>query len=100
VKEFDPDDLREKLPQCVRALEDLLAKGHTVYLHCTAASGRSPTVAIAYLHWRLGWKLGPAVAYVEKRLECMPNVDAIRLADWSSGYPEAHDRSAPKKSAP
>ncbi len=47
VRDFDLEDLRDKLPECVRALERLLAVGHTIYLHCTAGTGRSPTVAIA-----------------------------------------------------
>ncbi len=51
VRDFDPVDLREKLAECVRTLDRLLAASHSVYLHCTAGTGRSPTVAIAYLHW-------------------------------------------------
>ncbi len=47
VRDFDPSDLREKLPACVRDLDQLLAAGHAVYLHCTLGPGRSPTVAIA-----------------------------------------------------
>jgi protein-tyrosine phosphatase len=50
VRDFDPVDLQEKLPACVRELNDLLSTGHTVYLHCTAGAGRSPTAAIAYLY--------------------------------------------------
>jgi protein-tyrosine phosphatase len=100
VRDFDPVDLREKLPQCVRALEELLAEGYTVYLHCTAASGRSPTVAIAYLHWRLGWDLDQAVSYVKGLRDCVPNVDAIRLAKWSPGHREAADTPGPKQGTP
>jgi protein-tyrosine phosphatase len=48
-------ELREKLPQCVRILVAVFAAGRTVYLHCTEGLGRSPTVAIGYLHWSLGW---------------------------------------------
>src|ERR1700676_2767948 len=43
-------ELRVKLPGCVRTLDRLLATGHTLYLHRTAGVGRSPTIAIAYLH--------------------------------------------------
>jgi protein-tyrosine phosphatase len=84
VRDFDPVDLREKLPECVRALERLLAGGHSVYLHCTLGASRSPTVAIAYLCWCRGWDLEDAVSYVKKHWQCSPNVQAIQLAVWNS----------------
>ena len=84
VRDFDPIDLQAKLPACVRALDRLFASGHTVYLHCTAGTGRSPAVATAYLHWCLGWDLDQGVAYVKQRRECVPNAEAIRQASWSS----------------
>ncbi len=82
VRDFDPVDLQEKLPKCVRALDQLLATGHSVYLHCTEGAGRSPTVAIAYFHWCLGWDLDQAAAYVKERWGCSPNTEAIQLAIW------------------
>jgi len=82
VRDFDPVDLREKLAECVRTLDRLLAASHSVYLHCTAGTGRSPTVAIAYLHWCRGWDLDGAVVYVKERRPCSPNLEAIRLAIW------------------
>ena len=83
VRDFDPVDLREKLPKCVRAVDHLLAASHSVYLHCTLGAARSPTVAIAYLHWCRGWDLEEAVTYVKKRWQCSPNTEAVRLAVWS-----------------
>jgi Dual specificity phosphatase, catalytic domain len=82
VRNFDESHLRQRLPKCVAALHGLLEEGHTVYLHCTAGANRSPTVAIAYLHWCLGWDLDSAVKYVEERRYCMPKADAIRQANW------------------
>jgi len=79
-----PSISRIKLPECVRALDQLLAASQTVYLHCTAGTGRSPTVAIAYLHWCRGWDLDQAAAYVKERRECFPRLDVIRLAVWGS----------------
>jgi len=80
VRDFDPVDLREKLPACVRELNDLLSTGHTVFLHCTAGAGRAPTVAIAYLMWNRGWSLAEAVTHVQQRRPSYPNVKAIQLA--------------------
>lgn len=80
VRDFDAVDLQRRLPACVSTLNHLLESGHTVYLHCSAGAGRSPTVAIAYLFWRCGWSLDQALAYVTQCRPCSPNVKAIRLA--------------------
>ena len=80
VRDFDPDDLRQKLPHCVEVLDDLLRQGHTVLVHCGGGINRSPTIAIAYLHWGQGWSLAKATVHVRKCRVCEPYVDAIRLA--------------------
>ena len=36
---------------CVRLLNGLIQAGHAVYVHCNAGINRSPTAAVAYLHW-------------------------------------------------
>ena len=72
--------LREKLLSCVDRLDDLLAAGHTVYLHCTAGIGRSPTVAIGYLHRCLGWEMDAAIRYLKQVRQCSPHLEALRLA--------------------
>ena len=77
--------LREKLPECVHALDQLLQTGYTVYLHCTAGAGRSPTVAVAYLHRCWGWPLDRALAYVKERQSSTPSVEAIQQAPWEGG---------------
>jgi protein-tyrosine phosphatase len=82
VRDFDAPDLTDKLPECVRALTRLIEAGHTVYVHCTAGAGRSPTVAIAYLHRTGGLELEQAAAYVKQRRLCSPQLDAIREAKW------------------
>ena len=82
IRDFDESHLQQRLPECVAALRRLLDQGHTVYLHCTAGVNRSPTVAIAYLHWCLGWELNSAVKYVANCRCCSPKVEAIRKAKW------------------
>ncbi len=80
-------ELREKLPECVRTLASLMTAGRTVYLHCTEGVGRSPTVAIGYLHWSLGWELDTAVSHVKQARQCSPHLEALRLARWSPTEP-------------
>jgi len=82
IRDFDEVDLRCKLPEAVDVLDRLLRAGHKVYLHCTAGSGRSPSVAIAYLHRVRGMPLEEALQFVQQRRPCSPNVDAIRDA-WA-----------------
>jgi hypothetical protein len=73
-------ELRTKLCRCIHKLNQLLAKGHTVYLHCTAGIGRAPTVAIGYLHDCLGWEWDEAVTHVKALRQCNPHLEALRLA--------------------
>jgi protein-tyrosine phosphatase len=80
VRDFDGEDLRRKLSRCVHALDELLGSGHTVYVHCNVGAGRSPTVVIAYLHWKRAWGLDEAIEHVTRRRSCSPNVEAILLA--------------------
>lgn len=80
VRDFDPQDLRDKLPACVGELQELLDAKHRVYVHCNVGVGRSPSVVTAYLHWVQGWDLPQAAEYVKSRRICDPNVEAIRLA--------------------
>jgi protein-tyrosine phosphatase len=82
VRDFDTADLQQKLPNCVVLLDRMLKAGHTVYLHCTAGAGRSPTIAAAYLHWCLAWPLERALAHLREVRDCSPNAEAIRRARW------------------
>jgi atypical dual specificity phosphatase len=72
--------LRENLLRCVDLLDQLLTGSHTVYLHCTSGIGRSPTVAIGYLHCCLGWEMDAAVRYMKQLRRCSPHLEALRLA--------------------
>jgi len=83
VRDFDAEALRNRLPDCVQALQDLLDEEHTVYVHCTYGINRSPTTVIAYLHRCQGWELGDAVGHILRCRACDPLVQAIVAADWS-----------------
>jgi len=80
VRDFDPEDLRQKLPRCVEVLDELLHQGRIVYVHCNMGINRSPTIVIACLHWAQGWDLEKAADHVMERHSCDPYVDAIGLA--------------------
>ena len=86
VKE-EQTELRDKLPECVRTLAGMITAGRTVYLHCTAGVGRSPTVAIGYLYWSLGWEFDVAVSHVKQARQCSPHLEALRLALWKPMEP-------------
>jgi len=81
VQDFSPEALRENLPRCVEALDDLIKGGHTVFVHCNVGVNRSPSICIAYLCWMDGRALDDAVDHVTRCRACDPYVEAIRLAD-------------------
>jgi hypothetical protein len=81
VEAFDGKDGLRNLCRCVAALDELLQKGHAVCIHCNLGTVRSPSVVIAYLVWRQGWKLTDAVDHVQRCHPCSPDIAAILLAD-------------------
>ena len=82
IRDFDDQDLLEKLPQAVQVLGELLAGDHRVFVHCNAGVNRSPSVVICYLHWSQGWSLDRAEQYVMEHHPCAPVMDVIRRATW------------------
>jgi protein-tyrosine phosphatase len=80
VRDFDLDDLRRQLPECVEVLEELLQSGYIAYVYCNMGINRSPSIVIAYLHWVQGWDLENATDNVMKCRSCEPYLDAIGLA--------------------
>ena len=76
--DFDPEDQRQHLPEAVSALARLLAAGHIVYLHCNAGTGRSPLVAMAYLHWYRKMGRKQAIKHVRDRRFSVPYEDLLK----------------------
>jgi protein-tyrosine phosphatase len=81
VEDFSPSDMRRKLRAGVRILDELIHAGHVVYLHCNAGINRSPTLAVAYLHWVGKMDLVEARDYVMSCRPCDPYVQEIRMAE-------------------
>jgi atypical dual specificity phosphatase len=51
MRDFDIADQQQHLPRAVAALAGLRARGHRVYVHCTAGLGRAPLTVLGYLSW-------------------------------------------------
>lgn len=81
IRDFDPFDLRLKLPKAVARLarEHDPSKG-SVYIHCTAGLGRAPATALAYMNWVMGIQLDAAFEQLLSVRLCGPKIDAIRSA--------------------
>lgn len=80
ILDFNDDDLRNKLPEAVRVLSELVNVKHDVIVHCNAGANRSPSVVIAWLSWELGWKLDEAERHVISCRPCAPVMEVVRLA--------------------
>ena len=78
--DFDPVSLRRGMFAAVARVHQLVARGHKVYIHCTAGLGRAPGVAIAYLAWCCGMDVQEAYDMVTTRRPCCPKIGAIREA--------------------
>ena len=95
IRDFDPDDVEQRLGNAVIVLDRLLDSGHRVYVHCTAGINRSPTVVIAYLTWYCGWSLDQAAAHVRERHRCEPYVEVIGRAVPSALHRHKDGESSP-----
>ncbi len=77
IRDFDPPDMRQRLPAATRRLAGLLAHGHRVYVHCTAGIGRAPLTVLAYLTLVEGRPLEQATALLARERRCAtPNWEA------------------------
>ncbi|KAL6750276.1 protein-tyrosine phosphatase-like protein [Haematococcus lacustris] len=81
IRDFDPYDLRRKLPKAVaRLAREHDPKAGTVYIHCTAGMGRAPATALAYMNWIRGMQLDHAYSMLTSMRRCGPKIEAIRSA--------------------
>ncbi|GBF90184.1 phosphoglucan phosphatase [Raphidocelis subcapitata] len=81
VRDFDPFDLRKKLPKAVAKLAGAhQPRGGTAYIHCTAGLGRAPATALAYMYWLRGWELQAAYDHLTSTRTCSPRIEAVRAA--------------------
>lgn len=89
IRDFDAFDLRMRLPAVVSNLYKAINRnGGVTYIHCTAGMGRAPAVALAYMFWILGYKLGEAHRLLLSKRSCFPKLYAIKsaTADILTGF--------------
>ncbi|CDO99830.1 unnamed protein product [Coffea canephora] len=89
IRDFDGFDLRMRLPAVVSKLHKAInSNGGVTYIHCTAGMGRAPAVALAYMFWVQGYKLGEAYQLLMNKRSCFPKLDAIKsaTADLLTGF--------------
>lgn len=89
---------RSDIDRAVDFIDQQIAAGNKVYIHCKAGRGRSATVAICWLMHSRGMSLDQAQRHL---LECRPHVNS-RLAerpvvqqyaqDWTRGSSAARNR--------
>ncbi len=78
VPDYDGERLRARLGEILKALAELAAAGHVIYVHCNAGLNRAPTVVIAYLHQYGGMALEHACALVKAVRACGPYMPLLR----------------------
>ncbi|XP_030451147.1 phosphoglucan phosphatase DSP4, amyloplastic isoform X2 [Syzygium oleosum] len=89
IRDFDAFDLRMRLPAVVSKLYKAINRnGGVTYIHCTAGLGRAPAVALAYMFWVQGYKLGGAHRLLQSKRSCFPKLYAIKsaTADTLTGF--------------
>lgn len=78
IRDFDQQDLINKLKDCSEELKRLLDNQKTVYVHCTAGMSRAAATVIAYLVFNESMSLEEAYDFVKsyRHIIC-PNIGAI-----------------------
>nr|QKY15166.1 phosphoglucan phosphatase (LSF) [Polytomella parva] len=82
IRDFDPYDLRLKLPRAVSKIAKEFQPGEnrTLYIHCTAGLGRAPAVALSFLTWIRKIPLEEAFNHLRSLRPCSPRIEAVRAA--------------------
>ena len=81
IIDFDEADLGRKLPEPVKALDQMLTEGRRVYVHCNAGICRAPATVLTYFcHFReVSLEQGLA-ALRKERPQVHPYLGAVEIA--------------------
>ena len=78
IIDFNKEELYNKLKDAADLLNQLIQEGKTVYVHCTAGIGRSPSVVVIYLILYENYSIGDAIELCKKsRPKISVNFDVI-----------------------
>ena len=97
IKDFNVPDIRSRMPEAIRALATLQAKGQRVYVHCTAGLGRAPVVVLGYLIMAEGYSPEEAIGLIlEGRPGAVPAWEAVYGCrdDLTAGHRQAIEQRA------
>jgi len=64
ITDFQTENILEHLPDAVRFIDESIANGGNILVHCAAGVSRSATVVIAYLMWKNKWERSKAEQFV------------------------------------
>ncbi len=79
VEDALEDTIFPHIETVVNTIGNTLGAGGRVLLHCMGGISRSPSLAAAYVIWRLRLRWAAAVTYVRERRECAaPNGQFLR----------------------
>ena len=65
VRDYDPYDLIEHVPEILETLVDLQKNGRVIYLHCCEGVNRAPSAALAYLVRVEGMSVDEALVHLK-----------------------------------
>ena len=81
IADFNEQDLARKLPDPVRALNELRSSAHEVYVHCNAGICRAPATVLAYLCHFKKMSVNEGLVFIrQQRPQENPYIGAIELA--------------------
>ena len=80
IEDFNSNDLANRLKGAGDKLNELLRRGKTVYVHCTAGMSRAAATVIIYLVLYENWKVYDAKEFVKRhRPVICPNYGVINM---------------------
>ena len=81
IIDFDEADLGRKLPEPVKALDQMLTEGRRVYVHCNAGICRAPATVLTYFcHFREVPLEQGLAALRKERPQVHPYLGAVEIA--------------------